>query len=216
MPTIKNLYPTFTVKFDFKPTRFQGGWTNVLHMTSNGQNGGYGGRVPGVWFHGSSAGATRNRFHICAAVNTVGNFCYNSAVNSIPRGQWTSVSIAQRPEGAFYRYEVKINGKVLGSTLNKKARTWPNVKVYGADNWYNAAQGIMRNLVISTKAKAPSVAGKNFLLLRNFSPENKILVPFGNLNLFLALLGNQKNESLYASAQYFVDIHVAIFPRIPK
>ena len=123
-------------------------------MTSNGQNGGNGGRVPGVWFwSASSPTAKRNRFHICASVNGVGNFCYNSAV-TIPLDQWTSVEISQRPEGASYRYEVKINGKRLGSSINNKARTWPNVKVYVADKWYPAAPGSMRNLVIATKGES--------------------------------------------------------------
>ena len=150
--TIPKLSTSYTVRFEFNPTSFQSGWTNIIHLTSTGGNCcKYGDRVPGVWFWSSSTNAQKNRFHICSAVNGNGNFCYNSAV-SVPRGQWTTVEITQRPEGAYYRYEVRVGNVLIGSVINKQAKVFTNVKAYASDNWYNAAQGMIRNLVIDANA----------------------------------------------------------------
>ena len=125
----------------------------MIHLTATGGNCcKYGDRTPAVWFHGSSTSATKNRFHICSAVNGVGNYCLNSGL-IVPRGQWTSVEIMQHKEGGSYRYTVKVGGVTLGSVINKQAREFSNVKVLGGDNWYNPAQGSMRNLVINPNAK---------------------------------------------------------------
>ena len=48
---------------------------------------------------------------------------------------------------------VKINDVMVGSVVNRKPRQFSNVKVFGADNWYNPAQGSMRNLVIKPNLK---------------------------------------------------------------
>ena len=141
------------MKFQFKPSRFQGGWTNVIHLTTGGNCCGYGQRTPGVWFHGSNGRATKNKFHICSAVNGNGNFCYNTGL-VVSRGQWTSVEISQLQVGGSYVYTVKVDNKVIGKpVINKVARDFSNVKVYAADAWYNAAQGSIKNLVINANAR---------------------------------------------------------------
>ena len=132
------------MKFQVFPKHFQRGWTNVIHLTTGGNCCGNGQRIPAVWFHSSSTRATVNRMHICSSINNRGNHCYNP--RNIPRGKWTDVEISQRPEGAWYRYEVKINGKVVASTINRAAREFRNVKVYASDPWYNGAAGSIRNL----------------------------------------------------------------------
>ena len=138
----------YKVKFDFKPIRFQRGWTNIIHLTTKGNCCGYGERIPGVWFHGSSATATKNKLLICSAVNGQGNFCVTSS--PVPRGQWTTVEISQQKEGSSYKYTVKVNGTTLKSVINKKPKEFSNVKVYGANPWYKVAQGIIRNLIVNS------------------------------------------------------------------
>ena len=51
--------------------------------------------------------------------------------------------------GDTYRYEVKVGGTSIGTAMNKKAKEFTNVKVFGADNWGNPAQGSIRNLLIN-------------------------------------------------------------------
>ena len=172
LETIPKLSPSYRVRFDFNPSQFQDGWTNVIHLTTGGNCCGYGDRVPAVWFHGSPPSATKNRLHICSAVNGKGNYCYNSGA-TVARGQWTTMEISQRPEGSSYRYTVTVGGDILGSVINAQPRTFFNVKVFSADNWYNAAQGSIRNLVIN-----PGVPG-------NF--ENGVYIIFcGAIDYFLS------------------------------
>ena len=141
--------PAYKVKFDFKPTRFESDWTNIIHLTTDHNVGEYGERIPGVWFHdGSSATATENKLHICSAVNGEGSFCVNSS--PVPRGQWTTVEISQQKEGSSYKYTIKINGATLKAITNKQPKEFSKVKVYGADPWYNAAQGVIRNLIVTS------------------------------------------------------------------
>ena len=140
---------TYTVKFDINPEVFQEGWTNIIHLTIGGDLGQYGDRIPGVWFHGTNS--TKNRFYICSAVNGNKNFFWSSV--TISRGQWTSVLITQQPEGNRYRYTVKVANALIGSVINTQPREFSNVKVYASDNWNNAAQGSIRNLVIITNTQ---------------------------------------------------------------
>ena len=46
------------------------------------------------------------------------------------------------------RYEVIVNGVVVGSTLNQVAREFDGVKVYTSFVWHHRTPGFMRNLVI--------------------------------------------------------------------
>ena len=159
LATIPRLYKSFSVKFDFNPSQFQGGHTSIIRLTTTGRNCcGYGDRIPAVWFNPSSSGATKNSLHICSAVSGNGNYCYNSG--AVARGQWITIEIDQVAVtvGQNYRYSVKINGAVKKTLINTKPREWSNVKVYGGGNFYAAATGHMRNLVITT-----GVQGKPFV-----------------------------------------------------
>ena len=92
LKTLPKIYPTYKVKFEFKPTSFQTGWSNILHLTTNGDCCEYGQRIPGVWLHDRETWATTNRLHVCSAVNGEGNFCVNSGY-VVRRGQWCTVEI---------------------------------------------------------------------------------------------------------------------------
>ena len=164
--TIPKLSRTYTIKFDFNPRVFQSGWTNIIHLTTGGNCCNYGYRIPGVWFHGASSRSTKNRLHVCSAVNGKGNFCWNSGV-TIPRGKWTTVFITQQPEGNSYRYTVKVGNVQIGTVINSQAREFSNVKVFASDNWYNAAQGSIRNLVITPIAQGWSCYLEPFVVISN-------------------------------------------------
>ena len=131
------------------PSQFRsGGWTNIIHLTATGGNCcNYGDRTPAVWFHSSSTTATGNKLHICSSINGNGNTCFNPGL-VVRRGQWATMEIKQYKEGSFYRYQATVNGVLVASALNKQAREFSYVKVYGSDKWYNTAQGSMRRLVI--------------------------------------------------------------------
>ena len=135
------------MKFDFKPTIFQSGWTNIFHATTGGHCCNLGQRIPAVWFHKKgSAAATNNTIQVCSAVNDVPLYCVFS--NPLSRGQWATVEISQQKEGSSYKYQVKVNGATIKSVVNKKPREFLNVKIYSASPWVNAAPGVIRNLVV--------------------------------------------------------------------
>ena len=159
LATIPKLSKSYHVAFEFKPTTFESGWTNIIHLTTGESCCGEGSRIPAVWFHSSSTTATKNKLHICSAVNGEGNYCTDSAV-VVPRGQWTRVEVLQYKEGASYKYLVKVGSTALLSVTNSKPKDFYNVKVFGADDWSKHAQGSMKNLVIS-----PDLAGKCYLEL---------------------------------------------------
>ena len=155
LAVIPELSESYSVEFEFKPTQFQSDWTNIIHLTATGNDCcKYGDTIPGVWFQPASTDATKNKLRICSAVDGSGRHCYDS-VASVPRGQWTKIKIYQHREGYSYKYVVKINGAIFGPIVNNKAQKFYHVQVFGADDWNNAAQGSMRNLVIH-----PHVKGK--------------------------------------------------------
>ena len=157
LKTIPKFSYTYSVTFDFKPKAFQKGWTNVIHLTTGGNRGKHGERIPSVWFFSSSSTATENKVRICSSVNNDVNYCLDSGV-FIPRGKWTSFSITQVREGTSYRYTVNVGGVQLGSVINKEPREFSNVKVYASDDWFETAQGSISNLII-----IPNLNG-NFLV----------------------------------------------------
>ena len=153
---IPKLSRSYSVKFDFKPSQFQPGWTNIIHLTSTGENCcNYGDRIPAVWVRSRSSGATTNKLEVSSAINNNGNFFFSPRPATVPLGQWTTVEITQLKEGNSYRYSVKVGGRRITTAINRKAREFTNVIVFGADDWSRAAKGSMRNLVIN-----PNVIGR--------------------------------------------------------
>jgi len=152
LTTIPVLSPSYIVKFQINPSKFQPGWSNVIHFTATGGNCcNYGDRIPAVWFHSISPQATANRLHITSAVNNNGNYVVNTQ-NIVKRGVWTCVEISQRTEGSSYRYTVKVGGKVIHSVINKNPKEFKNVQVYIADNFHNAQPGHIRDIFINPQA----------------------------------------------------------------
>ena len=45
---------------------------------------------------------------------------------------------------------MKLNGKTVAEKINKKAQSFPKVKIYAGDKWHPAAHGKMKNLIVKT------------------------------------------------------------------
>jgi len=151
LAVIPTLTRSYTLTFEVKPAIYRSEWTNVIRLTSTSGNccGTSGDRIPAVFFHpGRSSKHSTNKFHICSVVNGNGNFCYDSKEYTVETGKWTKVVISQLREPEGYRYTVMVSGVVLGSTINRAAREFTNVEVYASDNFYDTAQGTIRNLII--------------------------------------------------------------------
>ena len=69
---IPKLTPAYRVKFDFKPLQFQSGWTNIIHLTQDGNCCKAGQRIPAVFFYSAASTATKNKLLLCSAVGNTG------------------------------------------------------------------------------------------------------------------------------------------------
>jgi len=141
LTTIPRLGKTFSVKFEVKPTRNGGRWTNVLHLTTGGNCCNNGQRIPAVLLD------SRNKMYVAFSVNGRGNHLY-STEDGIPSNRWTAVEIKQFPEDNAYRYEVVVNGKTIGSIVNNDARQFDAVQVFTAWQWSIPTPGSIRKLRI--------------------------------------------------------------------
>ena len=73
--------------------------------------------------------------------------------------EWSNVEVSQHPEGDKYRYEVKVNGVLIGSILNEDAQMFEDVRIYGSDPTQTTSQGTMRNMNV-----APNYQGTHLMV----------------------------------------------------
>ena len=125
----KNWGNLFKVEFDIKITKWPSSvWTNVFHFTAKSNCRYYGDRIPALWIN------RRGYFHVCSAVNGNKNYCKNF---NFLLGKQYQVTIQQLKESGNYYYEIIIDGVSILKILNKQAKRFSNVKLYGSDPWYN-------------------------------------------------------------------------------
>ena len=154
--TLSVLRRQFQISFDFKPTKWIGGWTNVLHLTTGPNCCAPGSRIPGIFTLGGklamSFGIDKNGNHVI--------WTPKLALN-----RWVHFTISQTLEGKRYIYRVYMNNKLLEKRLNHIPRDYKNVKVFVADNWYNAQPGFIKNIHITSKQLG--VTGEFFVFLKH-------------------------------------------------
>ena len=77
--------------------------------------------------------------------------CYNS-YDTTP-GEWSDIQISQHPESGMYRYEVKVNGVVVGSRLTKDPLEYEDVKMHSSDPWSSSSEGSVQELTAMPELK---------------------------------------------------------------
>ena len=156
MKTIAVLPKQFDISFDFRPTKWIGGWTSILHLTTGGNCCGVGGRIPGIF-------PLNQKLAISFAINGNGNYYFWTP--KLTLNHWSNIRLTQRLIGKNYIYQVTLNGKSVHKVINKKPQIFKNVKVYVADPWYNAQPGFIRNIKISGKTRPTQFFLENVRLL---------------------------------------------------
>ena len=131
----------YEVSFDFKPTRWIGGWTNILHMTTGG-NDGWGERIPGFF-------PLNKKVVIANAIDGNGNWHFYSL--PLELNKWVHFRLMQRLEGKNYVYRAYMDGFLMREKINTKPQDFKQVDIWLSDNSYNAQPGFIRNLSISGK-----------------------------------------------------------------
>jgi len=71
-------------------------------------------------------------------------------------------------------YSIIINGTTVFSRVNKLPRIFPNVEVWASDNFYNAANVEIRNLVVKSLGKLSNPMRINILIFREETRKLKL------------------------------------------
>ena len=140
--TLPLLPKQFQISFDFKPTKWIGGWTNIFHFTTGANCCAPGSRIPAIF-------PLNGKLAISFAIGTNGN--WYKWTPKLTLNRWVHLRLTQKLEGRNYVYRIYLNDKLLASSINRKPQDYRNVKVFVADNWYNAQPGFLKNLRITNR-----------------------------------------------------------------
>merc|ERR1719430_1462362 len=116
-------------------------FASVLHLTLGENMAKMGDRIPAVWIMPSK------EIHVVSAVSGKISGKEKYPVES---GKWVKMEINQKLVDGKYMFEVLINGESKRSEENTTPAKYDNIKVFAGDDWYPAADGKIRNLMIST------------------------------------------------------------------
>ena len=160
LTTLSSVGKEFFVAFELMVTKHTpGDWRSVIHLTTKGNYGAYGYRIPGVWLY------KNHKLHIASAVSGNHNYYYDHQ-DPLKEGEWYHIAIMQVMESnqvfpskkynnfitTFqYIFTVIINGKQVHKVINSHPQSFDNVMVYAADPWYPNVNGKLRNLQISER-----------------------------------------------------------------
>jgi len=132
----------YEVSFSLTPRGVLSGWTNIIHVTTDGNCCGMGDRIPGVWFHSMTT-----KLHVCTGCNGRGNTCLNPSV-SLPIGRETKVTVLVN-DGIFAVWYGNHEVGRATCTSPFKPRNGQIGNVYLSDNWYGSAKAVVKNVVYS-------------------------------------------------------------------
>jgi len=146
LATLSSVWEEYYVSFEmWIDKNTPGDWTNVLHLTNGGNIGKHGDRVPAFFLYRNT------QLHVASSVN--GNSNYHINQNGFKLKKWYRIEVQQVYKGGKFHYQIKLDGKLIHNTVNTKASSFKNVRVYASDNWYPAVNGKIRNLVVSEKGE---------------------------------------------------------------
>ena len=143
LTTLPTLSKEWRITFDFYPTSYeQGGYAQILQLTTGSKSGKIGDRTPALWIHNTKG------VYIATTLNgkaSVGKFF---STKKPLLNEWTTVDISQTKKGSVYMFSFAINGEILWSTENSDPREFSDVEVYASSGWYNAQAGYIRGFQI--------------------------------------------------------------------
>ncbi|XP_065667329.1 uncharacterized protein LOC136087780 [Hydra vulgaris] len=139
---IPQLDKEYLISFDVYPSKFVGGYHNVLHFTTGFDDKSYGDRVPGIWFRDDGIGILT----IVAAVNGFPGLGF--ITKPIGLKMWTNIKIAQVLKISFYIFTIRINEEVVFAGINYQPKSFDNVIVYASDPWHEAQDGLIKNFFV--------------------------------------------------------------------
>jgi hypothetical protein len=137
----------FQLTFDIKPTG-KSNWPNLIHITDGG-NGGQYGRMPGIWFIGTSY-----RLHVRVGRQRSHNAGCDTGA-ALAENKYTTVKVVL----AGKRMTVYFDGKEAcktGEEYTDKNPGKKDMKVYMGDPWHNEAKASIKNFQYVKSSADPS------------------------------------------------------------
>ena len=125
----------YSIEFDIVVKKLSNiEWINVFHFTGTNKDGppyhlGIGNRIPALFVHKDGF------FHFTTSLNNNGNYPKNS---NFVVGQTYHILIKQSKHGSKYWYEIIINGESKLKKENKNAKSYPTVRFYNSDPWWES------------------------------------------------------------------------------
>ena len=125
---------SYKILFQFKPTSYPTGTTNLFHLTRGGNGDDYGDRAPAVFLHHSQG------LQFVSAVSGYKNYKPRPMPGQSTKkffdlpniGEWTSLEIGQRHEEntEAFTFYVSINHTEVHSVLNTQPANFSSMKVF--------------------------------------------------------------------------------------
>merc|ERR1719317_929594 len=123
---------------------------SIIHFTIGGDCCGVpGDRTPGLWVYNGTEIVLRSTIDGQANYGILpGQF---PDLPAISLTTWHTVEISQLSNGSEIVFYMKLDGSTIATKINNQPRSFKNVKIFAGDDWYDAAFGKMKHLIVKTK-----------------------------------------------------------------
>ena len=125
----KNWGDVFRIEFTIEVKKIpESGWTNVFHLTADGNSGNIGDHIPALWIHNSGY------FRICSTVSDHDE-CINHDFQLEKRHHMIIEQYIDGPEKHWY--QITIDDYNVLYKENTQPRSFSIVKLFASDPWHN-------------------------------------------------------------------------------
>ena len=132
---IQNWGKLYMVQFEITVSNSGEGWINVFHFTADSNKAKYGDRIP-VLFIKKNTDNEAGYFYIGSDIS---GLCSVAKYYDYELEKKYQITIKQsKDSGNKYWYEIIINAQSIFMIENTAPVSFPNVKLYGSDPWYNS------------------------------------------------------------------------------
>merc|ERR1739844_33549 len=159
------------VSFELFIEKFTGAdWSNILHLTTGGNGGPVGSRIPLVGV------AKDHNLHVTSAIS--GNANQGGNLYMLVPDKWIKVEISQflNLNDQKYYWRVDVDGENKKMLENNSPEKFNNVKVYTADGWHVLQPAKIRDLLIWTRDDSQS----EVYTCHRFTPEQNEKITVDN------------------------------------
>merc|ERR1719250_476992 len=123
---------------------------SIIHFTIGGDCCGVpGDRTPALWVYNGTEIVLRSTIDGQANYGILPDQFPD--LPAISLNTWHTVEISQLSNGSEIVFYMKLDGSTIATKINNQPRSFKNVKIFAGDDWFPAAFGKMKNLIVKTK-----------------------------------------------------------------